>query len=245
MSLGLGSAHRSARHLEGVGVVPDDRQLVLAAQRDACNHVEVTAHVTAGVLVSVLVLIDLQDDGAPGSVEHEVCQGAGRFRLEAAASEGQVVLVVELDARLAQELVHLQLFAFRQGFWVVAVEGLHVLPKIGRRGELHSRLAELADPIVTVGTRPSHTTVWASAVIGFCFCPHALAQALGATIWAIVLVDAVLTQAFAAAWLAVVSIVNAAMFATIVIARSHGCQSVREKASCFRLLRRATARRRT
>ena len=88
MALGLGGANGPARDLEGVGAVPDDGQLVLAAQSDARDHVEVTAHVAAGVLVRVLVLVDLQDDGAPGGVEDEVREGAGRLRLEATVPEG-------------------------------------------------------------------------------------------------------------------------------------------------------------
>ena len=84
MALGLGSANGPTRDLEGVGVVPDDGQLVLAAQSDARSHFEVTAHVAAGVLVRVLALVDLQDDGAPD----EVREGAGRLRLQPTASEG-------------------------------------------------------------------------------------------------------------------------------------------------------------
>ena len=37
------------------------------------------------------------------------------------------MLVLELDARLAQELVHLQLLGLGQGLGVVAVEGTHML----------------------------------------------------------------------------------------------------------------------
>ena len=109
MALGLGSADRPARDLEGVGVVANDRELVLAAQGDAGDHVEIPAHIAAGVLVPVLVLVDLQDDVAPRGGNDEVCEGAGRLRLQPTAAEGQVVLVLEEDARGGEELVHLQL----------------------------------------------------------------------------------------------------------------------------------------
>ena len=127
MALGLGNANGPARHFEGVGVVAKDDQFVLAAQSNARGDVEVTAHVAAGVLVGVLMLVHFQDDGAPRGVEDKVCEGAGRLRLQTATSEGQVVLVLEFDARLAQELVHLQLLALGQGLRVVAVEGSHVI----------------------------------------------------------------------------------------------------------------------
>ena len=37
-----------------------------------------------------------------------------------------VVLVLELQARGGEELVHLELLALGQGFWAVTVEGAHV-----------------------------------------------------------------------------------------------------------------------
>ena len=113
MTLLLGRAHCLARNLERVGVVAHDGQLVGTAQGHTSCHVKVTAHVAAGVALAVLVLVHLEDDGAPASIQHEVCEGALRLRLQTAAAEGQVVLVLVL--------------ALRQCLGVIAVEGAHVI----------------------------------------------------------------------------------------------------------------------
>ena len=129
MALLLGRTHCPARRLERIGIVVHDRELVLAAQGDACGHVEIPPHVAAGVLMTVLAFVHLQDDGAPGGVEHEVREGAGCLRLQPTAAEGQVVLKFELQALLTQQLVHLQLLALRQSLGVVAVAAAHVIQK--------------------------------------------------------------------------------------------------------------------
>ena len=199
MALGLGSANGPARDLEGIGVVAHDGQLMLAAQSDARDHVEVAAHVAAGVLVGVLVLVHLQDDGAPGGVEDEVREGAGRLRLEAASSEGQVVLVLELNARLGQELVHFQLLALGQAFGIVAMEGTHVRHEPGRRRKLHNRLAEIASPVVALAavgfSSPVRAEASAVTVAAIQPAPPVLAEAAAAAVATVVLLPPVLADA--------------------------------------------------
>ena len=61
----------------------------------------------------VLPLVHLEDEHAPGLVDDEVRIGAARLGLEAAPAEGQVVLVLELEAGVAQELVDLEFLLLR------------------------------------------------------------------------------------------------------------------------------------
>ena len=92
VALLLGGPPRHAGDLEGVRVAAQHQQLVAAAKRHAGGHVEVPAHVAAGV---VDLLVDLQQDVAPRGRQGKVREGVGRLRLQPAAAEGQVVLVLE------------------------------------------------------------------------------------------------------------------------------------------------------
>ena len=56
---------RHAGDLEGVRVVAQYQQLVTAAERHAGGHVKVPAHVAAGVVGLVLLLVNFQQDVAP------------------------------------------------------------------------------------------------------------------------------------------------------------------------------------
>jgi hypothetical protein len=110
----------------------------------------------------VLLLVDLQDDRAPSRVEHEVGVRVGGLGLQAAALEGQVVLVGELKARVREELVDLELLEFCYGFGVVAVEGSYVLKEPPRVAEPPT-VASLANVGVTIAARRSLLLVRADA----------------------------------------------------------------------------------
>ena len=88
MALLLARARCPARHLERIGIVAHDRELVLAAQGHTGDHVEIPPHVAARVLVTMLTFVHLQNDGAPGGVQDEIGEGADRLRLQPAAAEG-------------------------------------------------------------------------------------------------------------------------------------------------------------
>ena len=133
VALLLGGPPRHAGDLEGVRVVAQHQQLVPAAKRHAGGHVEVPAHVAAGVVGVVLFLVNLQQDVAPRHWQSKVREGVGRLRFQPAAAEGQVVLVLEGDLCIAERLVHLKLLTPGHCARVVAVPLLHVLSqKVGR-----------------------------------------------------------------------------------------------------------------
>ena len=111
MALLLGGPPRHAGDLEGVRVVAQHQQLVAAAERHAGGHVKVPAHVAAGVVSLMLFLVNLQQDVAPRGRQGKVREGVRRLRLQPAAAEGQVVLVLKGDLRVAECLVHLQFLA--------------------------------------------------------------------------------------------------------------------------------------
>ena len=123
VALLLGGPSRHAGDLEGVRVVAQHQQLVTAAERHAGGHVEVPAHVAAGVVGVVLFLVNLQQDVAPRGRQGKVREGV---RLQPAAAEGQVVLVLEGDLRVAECLVHLKLLMLGHSARVVAMHPSHV-----------------------------------------------------------------------------------------------------------------------
>ena len=61
----LGGPPHHAGNLEGVRVVAQHQQLVAPAERHAGGHVKVPAHVAAGVVGLMLLLVNLQQDVAP------------------------------------------------------------------------------------------------------------------------------------------------------------------------------------
>ena len=121
--------------LEGVRVAAQHQQLVAAAERHAGGHVQVPAHVAAGVVGLVLFLVNLQQDVAPRGRQGKVRVGVRRLRLQPAAAEGQVVLVLKGDLRVAECLVHLKLLALGHCARVVAVHRSHVSQQARRSGE--------------------------------------------------------------------------------------------------------------
>ena len=135
VALLLGGPPRHAGDLEGVRVVAQHQQLVAAAKRHAGGHVEVPAHVAAGVVSLVLLLVNLQQDVAPRSRQGKVREGVGRLRLQPAAAEGQVVLVLKGDLRVTECLVHLELLTLGHRAWVVAVHHSHMSQQAPRRGK--------------------------------------------------------------------------------------------------------------
>ena len=112
--------------LEGVRVVAQHQQLVPAAKRHAGGHVEAPAHVAAGVVSLMLLLINLQQDVAPRGRQGKVREGVRRLRLQPTAPEGQVVLVLEGDLRFAERLVRLKLLTLGYRARVVAVLAAHM-----------------------------------------------------------------------------------------------------------------------
>ena len=135
MALLLGGPPRHAGDLEGVRVVAQHQQLVPAAKRHAGGHVKVPAHVAAGVVGLMLLLVNLQQDVAPRSRQGKVREGVRRLRLQPAAAEGQVVLVLEGDLRVAERLVHLKLLTLGHCARVVAVHRSHVFQQALRPGK--------------------------------------------------------------------------------------------------------------
>ena len=115
-----------------VRVVAQHQQLVAAAERHAGGHVEVPAHVAAGVVGFVLLLVNLQQDVAPRSRQGKVREGVGRLRLQPAAAEGQVL---EGDLRVAECLAHLKLLTLGHCARVVAVRRLHMSQQVRRAGK--------------------------------------------------------------------------------------------------------------
>ena len=135
VALLLGGPPRHAGDLESVRVVAQHQQLVAAAKRHAGGHVEVPAHVAAGVVGPVLLLVNLQQDVAPRGRQGKVREGVGRLRPQPAAAEGQVVLVLKGDQRVAECLVHLKLLTLGHSARVVTVHRLHMLQQAPRSGE--------------------------------------------------------------------------------------------------------------
>ena len=133
VALLLGGPPRHAGDLEGVRVVAQHQQA--AAERHAGGHVKVPAHVAAGVVGLMLLLVNLQQDVAPRGRQSKVREGVGRPRLQPAAAEGQVVLVLEGDLRVAECLVHLKLLTLGHCARVVAVHRLHVSQQALRSGK--------------------------------------------------------------------------------------------------------------
>ena len=109
-----------------VRVVAQHHQLVAAAERHTGGRVKVPARIAAGVVGLVLLLVNLQQDVAPRSRQGKVREGVGRLRLQPAAAEGQVVLVLEGDLRVAECLVHLKLLTLGHSARVVAVLAAHM-----------------------------------------------------------------------------------------------------------------------
>ena len=134
VALLLGGPPRHAGDLEGVRVVAQ-HQLVPAAKRHAGGHVKVPAYVAAGVVGLLLLLVNLQQDVAPRSRQGKVREGVRRLRLQPAAAEGQVVLVLEGDLRVAERLVHLKLLTLGHCARVVAVHRSHVFQQALRPGK--------------------------------------------------------------------------------------------------------------
>ena len=134
-SLLLGGPPRHAGNLEGVRVVAQHQQLVAAAKRHAGGHVEVPAHVAAGVVSLMLLLVNLQQDVAPRSRQGKVREGVRRLRLHPTAAEGQVVLVLKGDPCVAECLVHLKLLTLGHRARVVAVHPSHVSQQALRSGK--------------------------------------------------------------------------------------------------------------
>ena len=83
----------------------------------------------------MLFLVNLQQDVAPRGRQSKVREGVGRLRLQPAAAEGQVVLVLEGDLRVAECLVHLKLLPLGHRARVVTVRRLHVFQQALRRGK--------------------------------------------------------------------------------------------------------------
>ena len=135
VALLLGGPPRHAGNLEGVRVVAQHQQLVAAAKRHAGGHVKVPAHVAAGVVSLMLLLVNLQQDVAPRGRQGKVRVGVRRLRLQPAATEGQVVLVLKGDLRVAERLVHLELLTLGHRARVVAVRSSHMLQQAPRSGE--------------------------------------------------------------------------------------------------------------
>ena len=133
VALLLGGPPRHAGNLEGVRVVAQHQQLVAAAKRHAGGHVEVP--VAAGVVGLVLLLVNLQQDVAPRGRQSKVCVGGRSLRLQPTAAEGQVVLVLKGDQRVAECLVHLKLLTPGHCARVVAVHRLRVSQQAQRSGE--------------------------------------------------------------------------------------------------------------
>ena len=123
-----------------------------------------------------------------------------------------MVLVLELDARLAQELVHLQLLGLGQGLGVVAVEGTHVSEQRSCAGKAMTLLAaafDVADDVVAV------TAVVALATVRAFVLDLSLAISTSQTgrsaFRALVLANAVLTQTFAIALCAEIPVIGFAV----------------------------------
>ena len=74
----------------------------------------------------MLALVALDDDAPPLPGDYEVWVGIGRFGRKAAATEGNVNLIVELDPGRLQGLVYNQLLLFGESSGMVSVCPLHM-----------------------------------------------------------------------------------------------------------------------
>ena len=96
VALLLGGPPRHAGDLEGVRVVAQHQQLVTAAERHAGGHVKVPAHVAAGVVGPVLLLVNLQQDVAPWGRQSKARVSCAQCRIQG----GQSCAQPRIDARL-------------------------------------------------------------------------------------------------------------------------------------------------
>ena len=206
VALLLGGPPRHAGNLEGVRVVAQHQQLVAAAKRHAGGHVEVPAHIAARVVGLVLFLVNFQQDVAPWGRQSKVRVGVGRLRLQPAATEGQVVLVLKGDLRVAERLVHLKLLALGHRARVVAVHSLHVFQQAlrsGKREVLPRAALNLTYKIATIAAvrppPPMHAEGRPAAVAALLPQPPVLADRRAAAVTALGPLSPVLADRRAAA----------------------------------------------